>query len=98
MEAKGGMGVGLQLLALAAFQVGIEDEALLVGPLQQHHAQRRMPLGIDGGQGHGVGIVRLLLFGFGHPFVEMVDRVFGDIAHRCTRVQRSLLHSSPSPS
>ena len=40
-EQQGAVGVGLQLLALARLEVGVEDEAARVDGLQQHHARRR---------------------------------------------------------
>ncbi len=58
MEQQGGPGVGRQFAPLGALQVGVEDEAGLVEALQQHGARIGQALGVDRGEGHGVGICR----------------------------------------
>ena len=81
VQAQGGEGVARQFLALAAFQVGKEDEAGLVGAFQQHHAQAGPSRLVDGGQAHGIGVVDFVRLGLGHPLVEEDQGLVGGCGH-----------------
>src|SRR5262249_37715582 len=59
MEAESRLLLAADLSTLPALILGVEDEALVVMALQQHHADRRHPVGADSRQGHGIGIVGL---------------------------------------
>src|SRR5690606_425425 len=56
VEQQGRPRVGLELAALAALKVGVEDKAAGVVRLQQHGAQRGAAVGGGGGQLHGGAI------------------------------------------
>ncbi len=60
-EGHGRPRIGRQLLALGAFVVGEEGEAALVEALEQEDTAMRIAVGVDGGQGHGVGFDRQAL-------------------------------------
>ena len=47
-KAQGDLGVARQLSSLAALEVGVEDESMLVEGLQQNDARRRLAIGVDG--------------------------------------------------
>jgi len=74
-KQQGGVGVGRQLPALGAFEVGVEDEAGRIDVLEQHHANVGQPVRVGGGQRHGVGVVGLLRAGLLQPFGEEGERV-----------------------
>ncbi len=59
MKQHGGFGAAVELAALLASDVGVEDKAALVEALHQHHANVRSAIGIDGGERHGGGVARL---------------------------------------
>jgi hypothetical protein len=48
---KAALGVGQQLAALVALEIGEEAEAARVALVEQHHAHIRHAIGIDAGQG-----------------------------------------------
>ena len=73
MEAEGRHGMGLEMLALAALMVGIEDETAGIGLLQQDHAHGRHAVGTDGGERHGVGVIGFLRLGLLVPGVEQLE-------------------------
>ena len=75
VEQQRGMRIGVDFLALAALGVGVEHEP--VGPVafEQHHANRRGPVGRGGGERHRVGVVRLGLRRLGEPVAEQRNRV-----------------------
>ncbi|MNV98075.1 hypothetical protein D3C71_1932820 [compost metagenome] len=63
------------MLALGTLVVAEEGEPALVQPLEQQHPAMRTAVGIDGGQGHGIGLDRGL-FGFhriGKPLFEQAE-------------------------
>src|SRR5690554_6823320 len=76
-EAHGRPGVGLQLGTLGAVVVSEEGEALIVQPLEQQHSAVGAAVGIDGGQGHGVGFDRQALGfdGLGEPLAKQRQRL-----------------------
>ena len=80
MEEQGGLRIGGELAALAAVEIGVEDEAALVMALHQHHPDRGAALGVGGRQRHGDGVVRLGEPRLGEPFLEQSVRVGG---HGC---------------
>ena len=75
VEQQRRLGLGQQVRALAAFSVGVEDEALGVVALQQHHAHRRRAVRPDRGHAHGRGIVGLAFGRFFVPFAEKRQRI-----------------------
>jgi len=75
VEEQGRMRVRVQLAALAAAVAGVEGEPVLVGALQQHHADRRRPSALGGGQRHCVGSPDPRRLGLGVPAAELVQRV-----------------------
>jgi hypothetical protein len=77
VEAEGGVGVGAQLLTLAAIAVGVEDETGLVIVLEQHDAHRGNAVRRGGRERHGVGIVQLGVLRVFHPAVEEKHGVVG---------------------
>src|SRR5690606_3404116 len=64
------MGVRRQLAALAAVEVGIEDEAVGAMALEQHHAQRRLAVGRRRRERHRVRIIGFAGARLGEPAVE----------------------------
>ncbi|WP_444455828.1 hypothetical protein ACTTAI_08085 [Rhodobacter capsulatus] len=53
---------------------------------QKHHPHIGQPLGIDGGQGNGIGVVDLGFLGFGQPGLRQRKGIFarkdaGSVAH-----------------
>ena len=79
MEQQRGLGVGEKLAALGALEIGEEDEAVRILPLQQHHAQIGHAVAVDGGERHRIGIVRLGGLRLGKPLREKRIRI------RCCR-------------
>ena len=77
MERERRARIGRELLALGARQIGVEHEAFVIDVLQQHHADIGQPSRIHGRQRHGVGIVRLMRFGFREPLAEKLHRLVG---------------------
>ncbi len=69
------LGVGRQFASLGAPEVGVEDEPCLVETLEQHGARVGQAVGVDGRQGHGVGVGRLAPGGGGQPFGEQREGV-----------------------
>src|SRR5258708_21339726 len=55
-EEQGGAGVGVELAALAALVIGVEDEAAAVTALEQHGAGGGPAVAAGGGPRHGVGL------------------------------------------
>jgi hypothetical protein len=84
VKGEGCLGVGSQFLTLPAFVVRIEDEAVLVEPLEQDHPDVRQPVAVDGSQGHGVRIVRLAAARVLEPCGKKAKRfrTFGEITRR----------------
>ena len=84
MEHQRRCRVGIELAALGAFHVGVEDEAALVGALEQHHAGIGQPVGIDGRQRHGGRIARFGLGCVGQPGGKQPKRLVrgGEITSR----------------
>ena len=83
MQHERGLGPGLELGALRAFGVRVEDEAARVGRLDQHHAHVRQAVRIDGGERRGVRIARLACLGCLEPGVEKPKRLVG--LHKVTK-------------
>src|SRR5258706_8952804 len=77
MEAKRRKRIGRELLALGAFEIGVEDEAFVIGMLQQDHADVGQALRIHGRQRHAFGIVRLMGLCFREPLPEKLERFVG---------------------
>ena len=77
VEAQGGVGIFGKLHALAAFEVGVEDEAPIVDSLQEDHANRRHSGGVGGRERHGVGVLGLRFFRIGHPLAEQPEGIVG---------------------
>ncbi|CAK7287774.1 hypothetical protein SGPA1_50740 [Streptomyces misionensis JCM 4497] len=82
-EEQRGARVRRQIAALAGVVVGVEDEALGVELLHQDRARAGAPLGVRGGDDHGVGLVeravqrrpgRVL-----EPACELVHGVGGEV-------------------
>src|SRR3546814_7503564 len=59
-----------QLAALAAVEIGVEDEPVRTMPLQQHHAHRGAAVRRRGRQRHRVRIIGLAGARFGEPGIE----------------------------
>src|SRR4029078_2467730 len=64
-------------VALAAVAFGVEDEAVRIMALQQHHADRGPAVGCRGGERHRFGVVRLTGARLGEPVLEQKMRVGG---------------------
>ena len=75
VEAELGAGIGLEVGGLGALQVGIEDEAALVGVLEQHHAHRGAPPGVGRGQGHGGGLLQAAPLRVVEPGLELDEGI-----------------------
>ena len=71
-------------MTLHAVEIGVEDEAALIETLQQHHPRIGQPVGIDGGERHGVRIDRLGALGLGKPRRKQPERLvgFGEVTAR----------------
>src|SRR6266850_3974310 len=69
------LGMGLQVQALAAFRVGVDDETRGVVAFQEDHADRGRAVGPDRGEAHGRGIIRLALGRRLVPFAEKRQRI-----------------------
>ena len=65
--------MGLEMLALAALVVGIEDETSWIGLFQQDHPHGRHAVRPDGCERHGIGVVRFLRLGLAVPGVEQLE-------------------------
>ena len=59
VQHEGGLRLAEQFAALVGFRVRVENEAVLVDAVQQHHADIRQAVGIDGRESHGVRVVEL---------------------------------------
>jgi tRNA1Val (adenine37-N6)-methyltransferase len=79
-EDQGSVGAGGQLGALAAAVVGEEDKSTVVDALEQHHARGRVPVGVGGGEGHGVGLVHLGAARLVEPAGELLERIGVNLA------------------
>ena len=55
---------------LAALVVRIKDEASLIVVFKENHSQRWRTIWVDGGNGHGVWVIRLVSFGQLEPIRE----------------------------
>ena len=101
VEIGGGDGVGGKLGALGAFLVGIEDKAVRVDALEQHHADIGTALRIHRRQRHGVGVVGLARFRVLHPAREQREGIArrrdAAIIHRSADIahDRSAVASRP---
>src|SRR3546814_8781926 len=62
VEAKRSLGIGGQFSAFPALIIGVEDEAAIIMPLEQHHPHRGAAFRVGGGERHGAGIIRLRCF------------------------------------
>src|SRR3546814_10226714 len=70
VEAKRSLGIGGQFSAFPALIIGVEDEAAIIMPLEQHHPHRGAAFRVGGGERHGAGIIRLRCFCLGVPLLE----------------------------
>ena len=75
MEAKGGVGVGVEIGGFWAFEIGIEDEAAVIVRFQQNHPHAGPTGCVGGGEGAGSVIVRFVGFGVGKPSSEKRQRI-----------------------
>lgn len=73
------MRVVRQLLRLAAAEVGVEHQPLLIEMLQQHDALIRLAVFVDGRDAHGGGIGQARVAGLFQPTLEQFERVGGQI-------------------
>src|SRR3546814_3622180 len=60
-----------------ALIIGVEDEAAIIMPLEQHHPHRGAAFRVGGGERHGAGIIRLRCFCLGVPLLEKCVRIVG---------------------
>jgi len=75
-RGHGPLGVqGGELLPLPALEICVEDEFTLVEALEKHHPHVRHPGRVDGGERHGVRIVRLARFGGVEPIGKQCEGV-----------------------
>ena len=74
MEAKGRLHVGGEFVALVGFGIGIEDEAVLVETLQQHHAHIGHSVRIGRWPAPWRWVVRLARLRLLQPFGEERER------------------------
>ena len=74
MKLQRRKGVARQLAALAAFVVGVPDDAALVIPFDEHHAGAGPQVTAHGGHRHGVGFGHLGADGFLEPLVKLLQR------------------------
>jgi hypothetical protein len=89
-----------QLLALATLVVGVEGKAARVEAAQQHHADRRLAVGADGGERHGLGVGRLARRRLLEPGVEQVEgivRISFRHGRRSVRAGRMTARSGDTP-
>ena len=77
VEAHRGLPGGEDLPALAALEIRVEDEALRVEALEQHHAHVGQAIRIDGRQRDAVRVVRLGEGGFLQPGAEKLQGLVG---------------------
>ena len=84
MEHERRHRLAVELAALGAFDVRIEDETPRIDALEQHHAGVRQPVGIDGRQRHGGRIARFRAGGVLQPGREQPKRIVrgGEITTR----------------
>ena len=98
-EQRGGRGSG-KLEPLGTFAIGIEDEAALVGALQENHAHIRRALGVHRGEHHGVRVDGLMGHRIRHPAGEKGERLFRAREIRLLRARAGWLvdwHGSNGP-
>ena len=83
MEKQRRLGLRDELAALGALVIRVEDEPVLVEILQQHHADIGQAVRVDGGERHGVRIVRLALLGLEKPGSEEAEGIasFREVTH-----------------
>src|SRR5450830_525536 len=88
VELQGGERVAGQFVALAAFVIGVPDDAPLVIALDQHDAGAGAQVVAHGGQGHGVGLRHLARDGLVEPFLELAQglRLRGVFTEFCALV------------
>ena len=77
VKQEGGLRLRLQLAALPAAGIGVEDETLGVEALHQHHPEIRQAIGADGRKRHGVRVARLARDRLGHPGREQAQGLVG---------------------
>ena len=67
VQAERRARIGAQVVGLRAFKIGVEDKAVRIGVLEQHHPHARATADIGGGQSHRRGIVLLRGLRLGQP-------------------------------
>src|SRR5207244_12006283 len=75
VEDQGRTRILLELAGLAAHVTAVEDEAPIVGALQQDHPRRRSSVRTRGRERHRLGDLDTGLLGFLEPLPETLDRV-----------------------
>ena len=73
VKEQRGMRICGQFHALAAFEIGVEDETARIDTLEKDHSGTWPSIGRAGRQAHGIGVIHLRGRGLGHPFGE--DRI-----------------------
>jgi hypothetical protein len=68
-------GIGLHLAALAAAEIGVENEPRLIETLKQHHAHRGQAVAIGGRERDSVGVVGFALLSFGKPLAKLAEGI-----------------------
>ena len=75
MKLQGGKRIACQLLALAAFVIGVPDDAAFVIALDQHDARAGTHITADSGHGHCIGLGYLGTHSFLQPLIKLLQRI-----------------------
>ena len=75
MENQSRFGVLVQLIALLAFEIGVENKTARIMTFQQHHARIGHAIRADRRQRHRIGVVRLAFGGLLQPIGKSGNRV-----------------------
>ena len=84
------VGVGVELAALRALQVGVEDDRSVVDATSEHDPGVGMAVERDGGHGHRVRLRHAGSAGIGVPALPLRQRIGGDVGDVESR--RLVLH------
>src|SRR5262245_57161537 len=75
IEEQSGLRISGKLHTLGAVAIRVEDEAALIGALEENHSHVGQPIGIHRRHGHGLWICRLGRLGFSEPLLEERKRL-----------------------